>query len=50
MVKPGVVAHACNLSTLGGGDQRIWVHSQPQRSLSLSLSLSLYLVRPSAAS
>ena len=35
----GVVAHACNPSTLGGGDGRIRVHSQPQLSLSLSLSL-----------
>ena len=42
---PGVVAHACNPSTLGGGDQRIRVRGQPQlsRSLSLSLSLSLFL-------
>ena len=35
----GVVAHACNPSTLGGGDRRIQVHGQPQLSLSLCLSL-----------
>ena len=48
---PGVVAHPCNPSTLGGEDRRIQVRSQPQLSpclpvclsvcLSLSLSLSL---------
>ena len=43
---PGVVAHACNPSTLGGGDRRIRARGQPQhacsraRDLSLSLSLS----------
>ena len=37
-VGPGVVAHACNPSTLGGGDRRIRVLGQPQLSLSLSLS------------
>ena len=42
-VLPGVVVHACNPSTLGGGDQRIWVHGQPQLSLSLPVSLSLSL-------
>ena len=44
---PGVVVHACNPSTLGGGDWRIRVRVQPQLSLclSLSLSLSFYLVR-----
>ena len=36
-----MVAHACNPSTLGGGDRRIRVHGQPQ--LSLSLSLPPYL-------
>ena len=42
--KPGVVAHACNPCTLGGGDRRIRVRDQPQRALSLSLlSLSLSL-------
>ena len=25
-----MVAHACNPSTLGGRDRRIWVHGQPQ--------------------
>ena len=52
--KPGVAAHACNPSTLGGGDRRIRVRSQPQLSLSsLSLCLSLLsealcnFVRPS---
>ena len=50
---PGVVANACNPSTLGGGDRRIRVHSQPQRAcardFSLSLSLSLSLCLPSEA-
>ena len=36
-----MVAHACNPSTLGGGDGRIRVHGQPQLSLSLSLSICL---------
>ena len=50
--EPGVVAHTCNPSTLGGRDRRIRVRGQPQLSLSLSLSLSLpsealrNLVRP----
>ena len=39
--RPGVVAHAHNPSTLGGGDRRIRVHGHPQLSLSLSLSLSV---------
>ena len=51
MIQLGMVAHTCNPSTLGGGDQRIRVCGQPQLarsvSLSLSLSLCLYLVRPS---
>ena len=37
----GVVAHACNPSTLGGGDRRIPVQGHPLLSLSLSLYLSL---------
>ena len=49
--KPGVVAHACNPSTLGGGDRRIQVRGQPQLSLSLSFSpsLSVSLSLPSEA-
>ena len=43
---PGVVAHACNPSTLGGRDRRIPVRGQPQLSLSLSLSLSPLLSSP----
>ena len=43
MTKLGVVVHACNPSTLGGGDLRIRVRGQPQLSLSLSLSFSLSL-------
>ena len=45
----GVVAHACNPSTLGGGDRRIRVRGQPQLSLSLPLSLSLSLSLSSEA-
>ena len=44
--KPGLVAHACNPSTLGGGDRRIRVRGQPQLLLCLSLSLSLSLSLP----
>ena len=40
-LRPGVVAHACSPSTLGGRDRRIRVCGQPQLSLSLSLSVSL---------
>ena len=47
---PGEVAHACNPSTLGGGDRRIRVRGQPQcacartRSIDRSVSLlSLFL-------
>ena len=38
-----MVVHACNPSTLGGGDRRIRVRGQPQLALSLSLSLSFSL-------
>ena len=40
---PGVVAHACNPSTLRGGDRRIWVRGQPQRTCARVRSLSLSL-------
>ena len=38
-----MVAHACNPSTLGGGDRKIRVQGQPQLFLSVSLPVSLSL-------